>query len=343
LAATANTQSDSLVVTGISTLGIVTNVTSIGVVEVFANSVTASEIHGNSDGADTILAVTDTTSTTGRRVSFINDADTGVSNYETVNVGNLIWTPSSGNLSGVVTYSGQDVVASGNVTASTFVGDGSGLTGINAGIGTTGSVNTTGIVTASSFVGDGSGLTGVVGSGSGVIIENSGSAVGTAGTINFGDNLSVSALAGGKVTVTGVGTFSGNYNDLSNQPTIPTNNNQLTNGAGFITTSFTDTSQLANGAGFITNVVSGVLTATSFSGDGSALTGVTASGTGINISDSGSVIGVAGTINFATNLSVSPISAGVVTVTSASGSGSTDNVSTNTLLLGFYSGCCYWS
>ena len=28
---------------------------------------------------------------------------------------------------------------------------------------------------------------------------------------------------------------SGSYNDLTNQPTIPTNNNQLTNGAGFIT------------------------------------------------------------------------------------------------------------
>jgi hypothetical protein len=30
-------------------------------------------------------------------------------------------------------------------------------------------------------------------------------------------------------------TFSGSYNDLTNKPTIPTNNNQLTNGAGFIT------------------------------------------------------------------------------------------------------------
>lgn len=31
--------------------------------------------------------------------------------------------------------------------------------------------------------------------------------------------------------------FSGNYNDLTNKPTIPTNTNQLTNGAGFITSS----------------------------------------------------------------------------------------------------------
>lgn len=32
--------------------------------------------------------------------------------------------------------------------------------------------------------------------------------------------------------------FSGSYNDLSNKPTIPTNNNQLTNGAGYITSAF---------------------------------------------------------------------------------------------------------
>ena len=33
----------------------------------------------------------------------------------------------------------------------------------------------------------------------------------------------------------GYTTFSGSYNDLSNKPTIPTNNNQLSNGAGYIT------------------------------------------------------------------------------------------------------------
>ena len=37
-------------------------------------------------------------------------------------------------------------------------------------------------------------------------------------------------------------TFSGSYNDLTNKPTIPTNNNQLTNGAGYIT-SFDITTQ----------------------------------------------------------------------------------------------------
>ena len=37
----------------------------------------------------------------------------------------------------------------------------------------------------------------------------------------------------------GTSSFSGSYNDLTNKPTIPTNNNQLTNGAGYITSSGT--------------------------------------------------------------------------------------------------------
>ena len=60
----------------------------------------------------------------------------------------------------------------------------------------------TGVVTASGFVGDGSGLTGVTGSGSGIIVKDSGAAVGTAGTIDFGTNLSVSPASAGIVTVT---------------------------------------------------------------------------------------------------------------------------------------------
>jgi hypothetical protein len=62
--------------------------------------------------------------------------------------------------------------------------------------------NVTGVVTATSFIGDGSGLTGIVGSGSGVVIKNNGSTVGTAGTINFSTSLDVSAISAGVVTVT---------------------------------------------------------------------------------------------------------------------------------------------
>ena len=66
--------------------------------------------------------------------------------------------------------------------------------------------------------------------------------------------------------------------------------------------------------------VSGTLSATAFSGDGSALTGITASGSGIIVKHDGSTVGTAGTINFSTNLDVTPISAGIVTVTASGGS-----------------------
>ena len=72
-----------------------------------------------------------------------------------------------------------------------------------------------------------------------------------------------------------------------------------------------------NVSGFstISNTTAGIITAARFFGDGSGLTGVTASGTGVNVRDNGSVIGVAATIDFGQNLAVSPVSSGFVTVT----------------------------
>ena len=79
----------------------------------------------------------------------------------------------------------------------------------------TGGINMTGVVTATAFVGNGSGLTGVVASGTGVVVKDSGSTVGTAGTINFGTNLSVSPASAGIVTITaGVTTSQFNVNNL---------------------------------------------------------------------------------------------------------------------------------
>ena len=64
----------------------------------------------------------------------------------------------------------------------------------------------------------------------------------------------VGSLTGSASSLSGVSSsFLLDYNNFTNTPTIPTNNNQLTNGAGFITTSFTNTNQLTNGAGFITS------------------------------------------------------------------------------------------
>ena len=92
-------------------------------------------------------------------------------------------------------------------------------------------------------------------------------------------------------------------------------------GSSFVGTASTATlatiSQGLTGTPDITvnNIQSGVVTATTFIGDGSGITGVTASGSGINIKDSNSTVGVAATVDFGTNLNVSPASAGIVTVT----------------------------
>jgi hypothetical protein len=62
-----------------------------------------------------------------------------------------------------ITLSSSGINVSGVITATSFSGNGSGLTGVSAGIGTTGSVNTSGIITATSFFGSGANLTGVAG------------------------------------------------------------------------------------------------------------------------------------------------------------------------------------
>ena len=83
----------------------------------------------------------------------------------------------------------------GIVTATSFFGSGSGLTGV--GIGSTGSINTTGIITATSFFGSGSGLTGV--------------GIGSTGSIN----------TSGIITATSfVGSGSGNATGLSGSPNL---------------------------------------------------------------------------------------------------------------------------
>ena len=74
-----------------------------------------------------------------------------------------------------------------------------------------------------------------------------------------------------------------------------------------------------SGAG-LTSIPAAQLTGSLPAIDGSNLIGVIASGTGIEIKDSDSVVGSAGTVNFGDGLTVSPVSAGVVTVTASGGS-----------------------
>ena len=67
---------------------------------------------------------------------------------------------------------------------------------------TTGGVDVTGVVTATKFVGDGSGLTNITGVGGGVEVKDNGTVVGTAGTIDFGTGVDVSPASAGIVTIT---------------------------------------------------------------------------------------------------------------------------------------------
>ena len=105
--------------------------------------------------------------------------------------------------------------------------------------------SSTGGLSAGSFIGDGSGLTGITASGSGVIVRDGGSLVGTAGTIDFGSNVSVSPISAGVVTVT------------ASAGSIP----------GINTSGTTEVNNLT---------ATGVITATSFNGNGASVTNVNA-------------------------------------------------------------------
>ena len=155
--------------------------------------------------------------------------DTGAGNsYSTLMVdnGGIRFNPgtnylSAANFSGTFHGSGANLTSlpAGQLTGTLPAIDGSALTGINVGAGTSikdegdtvrvqanisGAV-VTGILTATSFVGDGGGLTGVTGAGAGVTVSDSGLDKGTAGTINFGIGLTCSEISAGVVTVTAQG------------------------------------------------------------------------------------------------------------------------------------------
>jgi len=193
-------------------------------------------------------------------------------------------------------------------------------------------ITASGIITATSFVGDGSGLSGVVGSGSGVIVKDDGTLVGTAGTINFGSNLSVSAISNAAVTVTATDTNTtytqaavadgSNVNLRLTGSDSTTDDILLTAGTNITFSSVTAgglTISASGGSGSITGInTSGTSTFTNLN-----VTGVTTSTGGFVGNVTGNATGLSGTPNItvgtigATSLNVS----GVVTATSFSGSG----------------------
>jgi hypothetical protein len=148
-------------------------------------------------------------------------------------------------------------------------------TSVNVGVGTdsdptsalsvSGDTNITGVVTAFGFVGDGSGLTNIISTGSGVEIRDSGSVVGTASTIDFGSNISVSPISAGIVTISASGSAAGNTGEI-----------QFNDGND----SFTSSSLLTF------STLTNTLSAANYSGNGSLMTGIVTSvsaGSGITI------------------------------------------------------------
>jgi len=162
-----------------------------------------------------------------------------------------------------------------NLDTSPFV-----VTGIGSvGIGTTnpatkfhvvGGARITGVITATTFVGDGSGLTSLAGIGSGVIVRDDNVLIGTAGTINFGSNLAVSAISAGVVTVTASAAAGIDTTGTSTFTNLSVTGVSTFAGITTVTGQTLFAKQLN---------VSGVITATSFIGDGSTLTGVSGVGT----------------------------------------------------------------
>ena len=71
--------------------------------------------------------------------------------------------------------------------------------------------------------------------------------------------------------------------------------------------------------------VAGTVRATLFTGDGSGLYNITATGSGVGIQSNTSVVGTAQTINFGTNLAAT-ISGGVATITATGGGSSTTDL-----------------
>ena len=243
---------------------------------------------------------------------------------------------------------------------------------------------TAGIVTANNFVGDGSGLTNVTAAGSGVVIQEEGSPVGTAATVNFVGTGITATISGGvaKVEVTqdwankagmandvvdnaklylgdstasnlyvdgkiGIGTTWSNTYSINatgkarfygGHIWMPWNSSGslvmenahdayaalYTSGKNHLviqnsgTLSIGRTTPDGNAGVSINSSVSiagSVTSANTFYGDGSGLTGVTATGTGVAIWDEGSSAGTATTLNFVGAGITASVASGTATIT----------------------------
>ena len=218
------------------------------------------------------------------------------------------------------------------------------------GITVTGGVNASGVVTASSFSGDGSALTGIGTQGpdgafrgitvAGIATFNSHVNLGDNDELRFGDDNdakievdgsanfilqgdSTTYLRGSSIYISANGGSGGYGSALRVNKIGGTEHVELYAGSDLRLESTGYGVTVYGSLGISSDIVAtGVVTATAFYGDGSQLSGVlAASEAGIAIQDDQSSVGVSTTIDFGSGLSVSPVSAGVVTVTSGASAG----------------------
>ena len=223
-------------------------------------------------------------------------------------------------LAGIATYATSAGIAT-NATYATNAGiatyaSSSGIATTAQGLTGTPNLNV-GVVTATSFVGDGSGLTGIVGSGGGVVVKDSGTTVGTAGTIDFGDNLTVSTISAGIVTVTG-SAGGGSSQFVTTAAGIHTLSN-----VGIGTTNPTSALTVSGDV-----KVTGIITASSFSGNASSATYATSSGIATYSSNAGiaTFATSAGIATYATSAGIATYSSNAGIATNAQGLTGTPNL-----------------
>jgi hypothetical protein len=260
-----------------------------------------------------------------------------------------------------------------------------------------GDVNVSGVITATSFYGDASNLTGIstfsgdyndltnkptipsiVGLASEGYVDNSIVGFITSGALNgyateiFVNNSLVGYATEGYVNnLVSISTFSGNYDDLNNKPLIPSDTSDLTNNAGFVTSgivvgyvtegyvntavanlvdsapealdtlnelaaalgddanfSTTVTNSLASKANLSGANFTGVVTATSFYGDGSNLSNIIS---GVGIQSAGFVVGTGiTTLNFVGVGNTFSLNGTTANISIAGGGGGGSSVSIST-------------
>ena len=213
----------NLTVSGVLTYEDVTNVDSVGLITARNGVVVGSGITLSKDGDVFATGVSTSTKVhvgvdTGvYGEDLVVTGDARVTGILTIGTGSIVLDPTAKQLRGleeiVIGIANTITIkqdAKGEIEFTDAVG-----TPKSVGIGTTVSVNTSGIITASSFVG---GFTGDL--------------TGTA---------SNATQLGGQAASHYL-----NYNNFSNTPTIPTNNNQLTNGAAFVTSSIINALSASN-------------------------------------------------------------------------------------------------